>query len=308
MTYYDKDSLCIRDMEPGDAAEFSAAFEGEGLAKGRQLFEHYLAQAAGGERQVFAALWQGRPAGYVTLVPQAEAGPFRGLDLPEIKDFNVLPSVRRRGIGGALLDAAEEAAKGLGRTVTLGVGLYGDYGAAQRMYARRGYIPDGSGLWHGDKPVAPGREVTVDDDLVLFLAKELATAPFEMRLCDVQPSQLYISRKKLEAVEARLNGEGGLACVPLTVKRMRGRVTFTDGHTRAFALYRAGVETVTVEWEPDDWDWELYDVCLDWCAREGVGSVADFEGRILDPGEYDRLWIDRCAGMQREIADRRKEK
>jgi hypothetical protein len=30
--------------------------------------------------------------------------------------------------------------------VGLGVGLYPDYGTAQRMYVRRGYLPDGRGV------------------------------------------------------------------------------------------------------------------------------------------------------------------
>jgi hypothetical protein len=52
------------------------------------------------------------------------------------------------------------------------VGVYSDYGPAQRMYAKRGYIPDGMGLFHKGQPVKPGRDVFVDDDLVLYLVKE----------------------------------------------------------------------------------------------------------------------------------------
>ncbi|WP_417419328.1 hypothetical protein [Hominenteromicrobium sp.] len=33
-------------------------------------------------------------------------------------------------------------------TVCLGVGLHSGYGAAQRMYVLRGYVPDGSGVWY----------------------------------------------------------------------------------------------------------------------------------------------------------------
>ena len=44
-------------------------------------------------------------------------------------------------------------------TVCLGVGLHSGYGAAQRMYVLRGYVPDGSGV--------------NDDELNLFLSKKL---------------------------------------------------------------------------------------------------------------------------------------
>ncbi len=41
----------------------------------------------------------------------------------------------------ALMDAAEARAAERSAIVGLGVGLYADYGSAQRMYARRGYLP-----------------------------------------------------------------------------------------------------------------------------------------------------------------------
>jgi len=48
-----------------------------------------------------------------------------------------------------------------------------DYGAAQRMYALRGYVPDARGLTSHGAYVRWGETVTVDDDLVLFLGKRL---------------------------------------------------------------------------------------------------------------------------------------
>ena len=53
-------------------------------------------------------------------------------------------------------------------------GLHSGYGSAQRMYAKRGYIPDGTGVWYRDKPCAQYEtEIANDDDLVLFLSKKL---------------------------------------------------------------------------------------------------------------------------------------
>ena len=48
-----------------------------------------------------------------------------------------------------------------------------DYGAAQRLYVKRGYVPDGRGLWQGSHYVTYGDNVTVDDDLVLMFTKQL---------------------------------------------------------------------------------------------------------------------------------------
>jgi len=56
--------------------------------------------------------------------------------------------------------------------VGIGVGMYAGYGAAQRMYILRGYVPDGLGLFYKDMPVTPGKKVLVDDNLALYLTKE----------------------------------------------------------------------------------------------------------------------------------------
>jgi len=53
------------------------------------------------------------------------------------------------------------------------VGLHPGYNAAQRLYARRGYIPDGLGVTYRDRYVREGEQVVFDDDLVLHLIKAL---------------------------------------------------------------------------------------------------------------------------------------
>jgi hypothetical protein len=55
----------------------------------------------------------------------------------------------------------------------IGVGMVADYGAAQILYARRGYVPDGRGVSWNDKHLKYEDVVTVDDGLVLHLLKQL---------------------------------------------------------------------------------------------------------------------------------------
>jgi hypothetical protein len=54
------------------------------------------------------------------------------------------------------------------------VGLYADYGPAQILYARRGYVPDGRGVWYAGRQVQPMESVILDDDTVMYLTKPLA--------------------------------------------------------------------------------------------------------------------------------------
>lgn len=71
------------------------------------------------------------------------------------------------------MDVAEEITKTYSDIVYLGVGLYTDYGSAWRMYVKRGYIPDGTGAWHGNSIANPYETYRNDDDLVLWLSKKL---------------------------------------------------------------------------------------------------------------------------------------
>lgn len=98
---------------------------------------------------------------------------FRDHGIPEIKDLNVCPDHRRRGIGSALLDEAERRIVERSDVAGIGVGLYADYGAAQRLYTKRGYVPDGRGLHYGVNPVVTGETYRVDDELVLYYLKDL---------------------------------------------------------------------------------------------------------------------------------------
>jgi len=165
MVFFENRYIRIRSMEQDDIPKMSA--EGHSI----ELYKTYYEAQELGERYVFVAEYEGAYAGYTTLRPQAAAGPFAKEGIPEIVDFNVLEKYRRRGIGSIILDEAERKAGELCNRVCLGVGLYSGYGSAQRMYVKRGYIPDGSGVWYRDKLLAPYADCRNDDDLVLYMSK-----------------------------------------------------------------------------------------------------------------------------------------
>ncbi len=166
-------SLTIRWIERGDVEPLAAAFAALGWDKPASLYERYLAEQEAGERTVFLAFADGDFAGYVTVLWQSHYPPFREAGIPEVNDFNVLPEFRRQGIGSRLMDAAEQEIARRSPVVGIGVGLYADYGSAQRMYVKRGYVPDGRGVTYDFQPVVPGESVPVDDDLVLWFTKQV---------------------------------------------------------------------------------------------------------------------------------------
>ena len=164
----------IRMMGESDPEVISLAFTAIGWGtKPPALFQRYLAEQEEGRRLAFVAEWHGVFAGYVTLLWTSDYRPFAERQVPEVCDLNVLPPHRRQGIGSALLDRAESAASARSEVVGIGVGLYADYGAAQRIYVRRGYLPDGRGIMYRNQPVKPGAAVLIDDDATLMLTRQV---------------------------------------------------------------------------------------------------------------------------------------
>lgn len=173
MIYIKNDNVIIRSMEETDAVKLEKCFREQNWNKPLEVLEKYYQEQISNKRYVFIAELIGETAGYTTLLPSAVCGPFASEELPEITDFNVFIKFQRRGIGNKLLDAAEQEATKIKSAVSLGVGLHYGYGTAQRMYVKRGYVPDGSGVWYMNKQLEQYADCNNNDDLVLFLSKKL---------------------------------------------------------------------------------------------------------------------------------------
>ena len=125
---------------------------------------------------------------------------------------------------------------------------------------------------------------------------------FLFPLAQIQPSQLYINAAKLVRVLAWWQPALLETLEPVPIKLLDSRVIYTDGHTRAFAAYRQGFTEIPVVWDEDDLDWDAYRICVDWCLDEGIRTIADLEGRVIAPEQYEILWRDRCRVMQEALA------
>ncbi len=112
--------------------------------------------------------------GYAQLIWSPTYAPFRRLGIPEIQDVNVVPAARRQGLGEALVARCEEEARAAGKSdIGIGVGLHAGFGAAQRLYARMGYVPDGGGIVYDEITVQAGEMRPVDDLLSLKMTRAL---------------------------------------------------------------------------------------------------------------------------------------
>jgi GNAT superfamily N-acetyltransferase len=139
--------------------------------KDRELFVRYADLAAAGLKDVVVATADAAIVGYLTIDWTSHYPAFAAAGVPEIVDFNVIARARRHGIGTRLMDEAERRIARRSPIAGIGVGMYADYGSAQRMYVKRGYVPDGAGLVVDGIAPVPGSTIVLDDAPALMFTK-----------------------------------------------------------------------------------------------------------------------------------------
>jgi hypothetical protein len=129
--------------------------------------------------------------------------------------------------------------------------------------------------------------------------------PFLMKLSEIRPSQLYINSSKISAIKKQYSSL--LKSVPpVSLKKLGGKIFYTDGHTRALAVFLKGLKEISVVWEDEELDWELYEVCLKWCEEEGMNTIGDLQNSIIDNDNYQLFWLDRCKRLEKQMESSRK--
>lgn len=134
---------------------------------------------------------------------------------------------------------------------------------------------------------------------------DLMTKTFMMKLNEIQPSQLYISSEKLSEVMKTFDPARPESIEPIPIKELGNKIVFVDGHTRAFAAFLHNVPEIPVYWENDELDWDAYEICVKWCKKEGIHTIADLKNKIVSQKDYEILWYRRCEEMQKDLEKRK---
>lgn len=166
-------AVTIRQANHEDAAWMQECFAKLAWGKPDGYFADCCRLQDEGKLVLLVAEDNGEYVGHCKIVWAPDYPYFREHSIPETQDLNVIASYRRQGVASALMDETERRICERSELAGIGFGLYGDYGAAQRMYVLRGYVPDGMGIVYNDVCVTPGESYPVDDGLVLGLVKKL---------------------------------------------------------------------------------------------------------------------------------------
>ena len=170
------DELQIQHIQPGQVDEVTELFTHHVYEGNRDQAITHLAGHREGEADTLIAYAGGSLAGFLTIRWHSNYPGFRDQNIPLIQQIEVFPQFQRRGIASQLMEHAERLIATRARQAGICVGLFDAYGPAQRLYARRGYVPDGQGACQDHRPLKYGETVTITHDLLIWMTKELASS------------------------------------------------------------------------------------------------------------------------------------
>ncbi|HZO89089.1 MAG TPA: GNAT family N-acetyltransferase [Chthonomonadaceae bacterium] len=140
----------------------------------RAEVERHFEGHAEGNSSTLLGYDNGELVGILTIRWDCRYPPFRAVGIPFIHYIEIKWERRGQGLGNQLMEYAERfAAQRVGR-IGICVGIFDAYGPAQRLYIKRGFVPDGRGVCQGHRPLHEGETVVVDHDLLLWLVKDLS--------------------------------------------------------------------------------------------------------------------------------------
>ena len=118
----------------------------------------------------------------------------------------------------------------------------------------------------------------------------------EVNITDLHPTQLYLSEKKLQAIQMLDQSADIINVDPISVLAFGNRFLITDGHHRAYQALLAGRDMISAEFDRDGGD-ALYALYAQACEERKIDSVLDLKNRILPQDEYEAKWYKWCDGF-----------
>ncbi len=158
--------IILRDMESADSQLLEKTF----MHTNHSTYTSYYEEMLSGESELIIALYNGELAGYAKLDWNDEE--LEEEHIPVIKELHVREGFRNQVIASRLMDELEKRAAAKSQYCAIGVGLSEAYEAAQHLLAKRGYEPDGRGIFY----IEPGfihDELEVDDNQALMMIKKI---------------------------------------------------------------------------------------------------------------------------------------
>ena len=118
----------------------------------------------------------------------------------------------------------------------------------------------------------------------------------KVNIKNLHPTQLYLSEKKLKAIQNLYQSAETFNINPISVLAFGDCLLITDGHHRAYQALLLGQDTISAEWDKDGSD-EIYALYAQVCEERKIYSILDLKNRILPQDEYEAKWYNWCDGF-----------
>lgn len=118
----------------------------------------------------------------------------------------------------------------------------------------------------------------------------------EVNITDLHPTQLYLSEKKLQAIQMLYQSVEKPIIDPISVLTFGDYLLITDEHHRAYQALLEGRNTISAEFDRDGGD-ALYALYAQACEERKIYSVLDLKNHILPQDEYEAKWYNWCDGF-----------
>ena len=118
----------------------------------------------------------------------------------------------------------------------------------------------------------------------------------KVNIKNLHPTQLYLSEKKLKAIQNLYQSKEKPNINPISVLAFGNCFLITDGHHRAYQALLVGQDTISAEFDRDGGD-ELYHLYAQACEKRKIYSVLDLKNYILPQDEYEAKWYNWCDGF-----------
>ena len=121
---------------------------------------------------------------------------------------------------------------------------------------------------------------------------------FRVRIDQLQPSQPFLSRVRLENIMRNT----AFLLRPVGVRELNGRLCIIEGHERLMALHNLGSQEVEVYIDDSDRDAKIWKECVEIAISNGIATIIDLEDRFLSPSGFRQLWIERKKELKQKAA------
>ena len=122
----------------------------------------------------------------------------------------------------------------------------------------------------------------------------------KVNIKNLHPTQLYLSEKKLKAIQNLYQSAETFNMAPISVLSFGDYLLITDGHHRAYQALLLGQDTISAEFDRDGGD-ELYHLYAQACEKRKIYSVLDLKNYILPQDEYEAKWYNWCDGFNQAV-------